>query len=142
MQISGRIRNVDSNIRYDTLFNVEFTLNQLIYNISTRFPFFVQNAPSTLHSLLTLETMRYSYLSCCYFSRQKIGLSSTKVKISCLQKNFPHCIFITVPYRLQKFVPKLFLSLTHFTRKTTSTIFRYECKQINISSTPNVYNKT
>ena len=83
----------------------------------------MQNALSTLHSLLTLETMSYSYLSCCYFSRQKFSLSSTKVKISCLHKNFPHCIFITVAYRLQKFVPKLFLSFTHFTRKQPRRFF-------------------
>ena len=27
MQISGRVRNVDSNITYDSYYNVEFTLS-------------------------------------------------------------------------------------------------------------------
>ena len=97
------------------------------------------NVLSTLHCFLTLETMKYSYLI--YFSRQKIGLSSTKVKISCLRKNSPYLIFIIVLYRLQKFLPVLFLSLTHFAIKTTSAIFRYECKQINNCSSLNVHDK-
>ena len=86
-----------------------------------------------LHFFLTLQTKKYSYLSCCYFSRQKIGLSSTKVEISCLQKNSLYLIFIIVPYPLQKILPKLLLSLTHFSRTTASTIFCYEWKQINIA---------
>ena len=59
--------------------------------------------------------MKYSYLSCVYFSRQKIRLSSAKVKIACLQKNSLYLMFITTPYPMQKITPEVLHSLTHFT---------------------------
>ena len=73
----------------------------------------------------------YPYLSCSYFSRQKIGLSSTKVGISCLQKNSLYLIFIIVPYPLQKALPKLLLSLTHF---TTTAVQRFFAMNANKST--------
>ena len=67
--------------------------------------------------------MKYSYLSCVYFSRQKIRLSSAKVKIACLQKNSLYLIFITAPYPMQKITPEVLYSLTHFTSVLSKLYF-------------------